>query len=160
MQSGSDYRIRGTNSVIRDGVGISRFHSRTPTTTFECNPIATLSEGSNLRVHSMFVNDNWRVNDNLTFNLGVRLDKNEATDGDGDDVGDEVSFSPRVCGNLGSHGRRPMGAERQLRPLHDGADQQPRRVDGGGRKSGDVPLDLSGPGDQCRMPVEHVRLQR
>ena len=42
------------------------------------------SQGSNLRTHSLFVNDNWRVNNHFTFNLGLRLDKNQATDGGGE----------------------------------------------------------------------------
>ncbi len=66
------------------------------TTTFDYTPLAGLSEGSNLRMHSLFVNDNWRVNGKLTLNVGLRMDKNDATDGDGDLVGDDLSFSPRV----------------------------------------------------------------
>ena len=85
-QSGSDFRIRGTSSIIRDGVVYPVFLPNA-NTTFDHNPLAEFSEGSNLRVHSLFVADNWRVNDNLTLNLGVRLDKNDATDGDGDTVG-------------------------------------------------------------------------
>jgi Carboxypeptidase regulatory-like domain/TonB-dependent Receptor Plug Domain len=94
-QSGSDYRIRGTSSVIRDGVVYPIFLPNA-NTTFDYNPLAGHSEGSNLRVHSTFINDNWRVNDQLTLNWGVRLDKNDATNGDGDTVGDDASFSPRL----------------------------------------------------------------
>ncbi len=94
-QSGSDFRIRGTSSIIRDGLVYPVFLPNA-NTTFDYNPLAGLSEGSNLRVHSLFLTDNWRVNDNLTLNLGIRLDKNDATDGDGDRVGDDTSFSPRL----------------------------------------------------------------
>jgi TonB dependent receptor len=94
-QSGSDYRVRGTSSVISNGVVYPVFLPNA-NTTLDYNPLLARSEGSNLRVHSFFLNDNWRVNDRVTLNAGVRLDKNDATDGDGDNVGDDTSLSPRV----------------------------------------------------------------
>ena len=71
-QSGSDYRIRGTSSIIRDGSGVPRLRCRMPIRRSTTTRSPRRSEGSNLRVHSLFVSDNWRVNDNLTLNLGVR----------------------------------------------------------------------------------------
>ena len=94
-QSGSDYRIRGTSSIIRGGVVYPVF-APNANTTLDYNPILAHSVGSNLRVHSGFINDHWRLNDRVTLNLGVRLDKNDATDGDGDTVGDDASLSPRI----------------------------------------------------------------
>jgi len=93
--SGSDYRIRTTNAIIRND---QIFPVLVPnaTTTLDYNPIDKLSEGSNLRMHSLFINDNWRVNDKMTLNVGVRLDKNAAANGDGDTVGDDLSLSPRL----------------------------------------------------------------
>ena len=93
--SGSDYRLRAGSSITR---GDRIFPTLMPnaTTTFDYTPLAGLSEGSNLRMHSLFVNDNWRVNGKLTLNVGLRMDKNDATDGDGDLVGDDLSLSPRV----------------------------------------------------------------
>ena len=44
----------------------------------------------------MFLNDNWRVNSNLSFCLGVRWDKNQGEDGGGQDVADSSAFSPRL----------------------------------------------------------------
>jgi hypothetical protein len=93
--SGSDYRIRGTSSVIRDGVVFPVFVPNA-NTALDYNPILELSEGSNLRMHSLFLNDSWRVNDRLSLGLGLRLDKNQATDGSGTNVGDEATFSPRL----------------------------------------------------------------
>ena len=55
-----------------------------------------MSKGSNLRTHSLFVNDNWRWNSHVSFNLGLRLDKNQATDGGGQNVGDDANWSPRI----------------------------------------------------------------
>jgi hypothetical protein len=94
--SGSDYRIRGTSAIMRAGV---MFPVLLPNanTTLDYTPLANLSEGSNLRTHSLFFNDNWRVTEKVTLNLGVRLDKNNATDGDGKNVGDNASISPRIA---------------------------------------------------------------
>ncbi len=92
--SGSDYRIRGTSSIVR---GDQIFPVFLPgSTTLDRNPLFALSQGSNLRVHSLFANDSWRLNQNVTLNVGLRLDKNDATDGDGKTVGNAVSLSPRV----------------------------------------------------------------
>ncbi|RPI52706.1 MAG: TonB-dependent receptor [Acidobacteria bacterium] len=95
--SGSEYRIRGTSSVFRPDGTIYPVLTPNLNTTLDWNPLVGLSEGSNLRVHSLFVNDNWRWNERVTLNVGVRLDKNAATDGDHQNVGDDVSFSPRLA---------------------------------------------------------------
>lgn len=96
--TGSDFRIQATSSVIRDGVVYPQFLPGTASTStaIDWNPILQLSEGSNLRSHSVFVNDTWRLGNRLTFGLGVRLDKNQATDGATNNVGDELSLSPRL----------------------------------------------------------------
>ena len=105
----------------------------------------------------LFVNDNWRVNDNLTLNLGVRLDKNDATDGDGDTVGDDASFSPRLSAIWdpeadgrwaisGSYARYTMALTSNLAGL-----------DRRSRQPGDVPVDLPGPGDQRWRPISDTR---
>ena len=92
--SGSDYRIRGTSSIVR---GDQIFPVLVPgSTTLDRNPIEALSLGSNLRVHSLFANDTWRLNERVTLNVGLRADKNDATDGDGKTVGNDVSLSPRI----------------------------------------------------------------
>jgi hypothetical protein len=92
--SGSDYRIRGTTSILQGTTIYPQFN--TGTTQIEHDPILVKSVGSNLRTHSGFVNDSWRMNNHLSFNLGLRLDKNQATDGGGQNVGDKASLSPRL----------------------------------------------------------------
>jgi outer membrane receptor protein involved in Fe transport len=54
------------------------------------------SVGSHVETTSFFVNDTWRVNDRLTLNLGVRYDKNDATDQAGAVTADDYRFSPRL----------------------------------------------------------------
>jgi hypothetical protein len=92
--NGSDYRILGTTSIIQ---GTTVYPQFLPTsTTISWSPINVLSKGSNLRTHSLFLTDDWRLNRNLSLNLGVRWDRNQGEDGGGQNVSDRSSFSPRL----------------------------------------------------------------
>jgi hypothetical protein len=95
-QSGSDYRILGTTSIIRDGVV---YPSWTPgtSTQLQWNPIDAASLGTDFRTHSLFANDQWRVTNRLTVNMGLRWDKNDGTDSIGTTVARDSGFSPRLA---------------------------------------------------------------
>ncbi len=54
------------------------------------------SIGSHMETTSLYVNDTWRVNDKLTVNLGLRYDKNDATDQAGLPTVDDSRVSPRL----------------------------------------------------------------
>ena len=58
-------------------------------------PVAFASLGSNLKTTSMFFNDKWDFNQHLTFNLGVRSDKNNAVDSAGNGISKDSAISPR-----------------------------------------------------------------
>ena len=93
-QSGSDYRILGTTTIIR---GTDIYPRWLPgSTTIQYNPITLGSEGTNFRTNALFVNDNWRWTDRVTVNLGLRWDKNQGKDSAGNTVADDSAFSPRV----------------------------------------------------------------
>jgi hypothetical protein len=98
-QSGSDYRIIGTTTIIT-GTGNNQqiFPSWLPdgSTVIQWNPIRIDSGGNNFRTHSGFFNDSWRVNDRLTANLGLRFDKNDGTDQQGKTVVTQSAWSPRL----------------------------------------------------------------
>ena len=96
--TGSDYRIRATTSLINGDKVYPVFvpGNASTSTIIEWTPITQLSEGSNLRTHAAFVNDTWRFTDRFTFGLGMRFDRNQATDGSGTNVGDTMNFSPRL----------------------------------------------------------------
>ena len=95
--SGSDYRIQGTSS-IRSADGASVFPQFMPNSTqIWYTPVKETSLGSNLRMHSLFLNDNWRVGDRISLNLGVRWDKNSAEDGGGAVVANKGLLSPRMA---------------------------------------------------------------
>jgi outer membrane receptor protein involved in Fe transport len=98
-QSGSDYRINGTTSIIRgSGADAVVYPQWLPgsSTILQYNPIATSSLGTAFRTHSLFYNDQWRMNPRLTLNLGVRYDKNHGADSAGNVVANDSAFSPRV----------------------------------------------------------------
>jgi outer membrane receptor protein involved in Fe transport len=96
-QSGSDYRILGTTSIISaDGTSIVPQFLGDGTTIIQWNPIPVGSQGTNFRTHSLFVNDNWRVNSRLTANLGLRYDRNNGADSAGRLVSKDSAVSPRI----------------------------------------------------------------
>lgn len=99
-QSGSDYRIIGTTSIIQ-GTGDSAtiypvFLGDGTTTTIQWNPILAKSEGANFRTHSLFFSDNWRVSSRLTASLGLRYDKNHGANSVDDVVANDSAWSPRI----------------------------------------------------------------
>jgi len=97
-QSGSDYRINGTTSIIRGAGADSVIYPQWlpgASTILQFNPIATSSLGTNFRTHSAFYNDQWRMNPHLTVNLGIRYDRNHGADSAGNLVAKDSGFSPR-----------------------------------------------------------------
>jgi outer membrane receptor protein involved in Fe transport len=98
-QSGSDYRIIGTTSIVRGtGADAVIYPSWNPgaSTVLQFNPILKGTEGTNFVTHSIFFNDNWRANNHLTLSLGLRWDKNSGVNGAGEPVVKDSAFSPRV----------------------------------------------------------------
>jgi outer membrane receptor protein involved in Fe transport len=94
-QSGSDYRILGTTSII-NGTEIAPVFLGDGTTIIQWNPIPVLSQGSNFVTRSAFFNDSWRVSNGLTANLGIRFDKNDGRNQAGELVAKDSAFSPRL----------------------------------------------------------------
>ena len=93
--SGSDYRIQGTSSVIN---GTAVFPQLLPNSTLIMyTPVEKTTEGSDLRMYSAFFNDTWRLNDRVTFNAGLRWDRNDAQDGGGAVVANRALWSPRLA---------------------------------------------------------------
>ena len=98
-QSGSDYRINGTTTIIRgSGADAVIYPQWLPgsSTILQFNPIATSTLGTAFRTHSLFYNDQWRINPRLTLNLGVRYDKNHGADSAGNVTANDSAFSPRL----------------------------------------------------------------
>jgi hypothetical protein len=96
-QSGSDYRVLGAAAIFPgDGNVYPQWNPATATTILQYNPIATSSLGTNFRTNGFFVNDNLRWNNHLTFNLGLRYDRNHGVDSAGNLVADDSAVSPRI----------------------------------------------------------------
>jgi outer membrane receptor protein involved in Fe transport len=93
-QSGSDYRIYAAASTIVNGT----IYPIIPTgfAYIEYDPIIDGSQGTNFRTHALFANDTWRYNDHVTFDLGVRFDKNHGVDSAGHLVAKDSAWSPRL----------------------------------------------------------------
>jgi hypothetical protein len=98
-QSGSDYRIEGTSSIIQgsgESTVIYPVFLPDGSTIIQWNPIRIESQGNNFRTHSGFFNNAWRVSDRLTANLGLRYDKNDGQDQQGKTVVTQDAWSPRL----------------------------------------------------------------
>ena len=93
-QSGSNYRIAGTGTIIRGTDIFPRFLNSNTLLIYQ--PLLVSSLGTNFRIHSLFYNDNWRVNNHLTVNAGIRWDKNHGVDSIGALTADDSAVSPRV----------------------------------------------------------------
>jgi hypothetical protein len=54
------------------------------------------AQPTDFETNSLYVNDRWQLNDNLSFNLGVRYDETDGTNQSGDTVLKDEKVSPRL----------------------------------------------------------------
>jgi outer membrane receptor protein involved in Fe transport len=95
-QSGSDFRIIITNTIIKNGNLFPQLVSGNTGTFIQWNPILESSKGTHFVTDSLFLNDRWRLNDNWSFNVGARFDKNDGEDASGNKVAKDSRVSPRL----------------------------------------------------------------
>lgn len=95
-QSGSDFRIFISDTIIRGTDLFPQLISGNSATIIQWNPILQSSLGTNFTTNSYFINDRWRLNDHWSFNLGVRYDENAGEDASGQTVADDSKISPRL----------------------------------------------------------------
>jgi outer membrane receptor protein involved in Fe transport len=93
-QSGSSWLLSASNVIKQNG---NLYPVVDANSYLEYYPIPVQSQGSNLQTQSVFVNDAWKLNNNLSFNVGVRWDKNHAIDAGGHLVANDSQFSPRLA---------------------------------------------------------------
>ncbi|MDQ2700194.1 MAG: TonB-dependent receptor, partial [Actinomycetota bacterium] len=94
-QSGSDYHVWASGSLIEDGVIYPVIDPGFGTYIINW-PVLEASQGTNFRTHSLFFNDSWSYNQHFSFNLGVRYDRNSGRDASGNLVVKDAMFSPRL----------------------------------------------------------------
>jgi outer membrane receptor protein involved in Fe transport len=97
-QSGSDFFVNLYSEPVlptRDASGRTR-PIIMPGDSIGWWPILEFTQGSNWKTHSLFVNNKWDLNNNLSFNLGARYDKNDGSDSSGNTIADDAEFSPRL----------------------------------------------------------------
>jgi hypothetical protein len=94
-QSGSDYRIHGTSTIV-SGETVYPVFLNNDSTVIQWDPITLASQGSDIRTHALFINDTWRLNQGISMNLGLRWDKNQGEDAAGNPVSDSSKLSHRV----------------------------------------------------------------
>jgi hypothetical protein len=95
-QSGSDFRILISNTIVRGQDLFPQLISGANATRIQWNPILQSSLGTDFVTNSFFLNDRWRVNDQLTLNVGLRYDENDGEDASGQKVADDSRISPRL----------------------------------------------------------------
>jgi outer membrane receptor for ferrienterochelin and colicin len=94
-QSGSDFRILGTSTIVQGDLIYPVFLGD-DSTYIEQDPIAMSSNGTDLLTHSLFVNDSWRASNRVTVNLGLRYDRTHGEDAANEIVSKASAFSPRL----------------------------------------------------------------
>jgi len=107
---GSGYRLYIAQTIIR---GTDLYPSILPNVSyFQYNPVEEKAIPQDLRTYSAFVNDDWRLNKNWAFNLGVRWDTVDAADQAGATVIKHGTLSPRLSTTFtpGSDGKWTLNA--------------------------------------------------
>ena len=95
--SGSNYRVMATSTIIVSASGQPAIYPVINSSTrINWTPLVAESEGGHLKTYSGFLNDVWRINSNLTVNLGVRYDRNDDRDQSGTKFTSDAALSPRV----------------------------------------------------------------
>jgi hypothetical protein len=95
-QSGSDYRILISNTIVRGSELFPQLISGNNATLIQFNPILQSSLGTSFVTNSYFVNDRWRLNDHFSFNVGLRYDSNDGEDASRQKVAKDSKLSPRL----------------------------------------------------------------
>jgi outer membrane receptor protein involved in Fe transport len=94
-QSGSQFRVQATSAIL-DGGNIYPVFNTGTSTYIEYLPLVAESVGNDIRTYSGFVNDAWQFSKHLSFNLGLRYDRNRSKDQTGLPVVSDSKWSPRV----------------------------------------------------------------
>jgi outer membrane receptor protein involved in Fe transport len=97
FQSGSDFFVNLYNNSPLDTLANGVTHPIIEAgDAIAWWPILEFTQGSDWKTNSLYVNDKWDLNNHLSFNVGLRYDKNEGRDSSGNLIADDAAFSPRL----------------------------------------------------------------
>ncbi|MEO5762717.1 MAG: TonB-dependent receptor [Vicinamibacteria bacterium] len=128
-QSGSEYRLLASNTIIR---GESLYPVVLPGTSntdaaasyILWTPIFQGTQGSRLRTYSAFVNDSWTLGKKWSFNVGGRFDRADEKDQAGNVVSKDQAWSPRLAATFDPRGNGKLtfraGLARYVMPVTSG----------------------------------------
>ncbi|MCP3958995.1 MAG: TonB-dependent receptor [bacterium] len=95
-QSGSDFSVWAFQPFIYRGTEVFPQFTANGPNRLRFDPVENPTQGTDFETLAFFVNDNWRLNDKWSFNLGLRYNENNAVDAGGALVSDDNNISPRV----------------------------------------------------------------
>ncbi len=128
-QSGSEYRLLASNTIIR---GENLYPVVLPGTSntdaaasyILWTPIFQATRGSRLRTYSAFVNDSWTLGKKWSFNVGGRFDRADEKDQAGNVVSKDQAWSPRLAATFDPKGNGKLnlraGVARYVMPVTSG----------------------------------------
>lgn len=94
-QSGSGYTIITDDFGYENGQLFPVIYGSSGATWLIDWKLAELSNGNSFKTTSYFLNDRWRLSNNLSFSLGARYDKNDGRDAAGNVTANDSKISPR-----------------------------------------------------------------
>ncbi|HZI66307.1 MAG TPA: carboxypeptidase regulatory-like domain-containing protein [Thermoanaerobaculia bacterium] len=106
-QSGSDFRVFATSAIIRGTDVFPVFQTPGDSTFLRWTPIFEDTRGTDFNTESAFINDRIALGKHLSFNVGVRYDRNRSKNSEGFAVSDDSAWSPRIAAHydVGGDGR-------------------------------------------------------
>jgi hypothetical protein len=92
-QSGSDFRFFGDFIMVN---GVTYIHADPTRSRIQWDPLLGLSQTSDFTTRSFFVNDKWDFTQKLSFNVGLRYDKESGENQAKVKTVSDSRFSPRL----------------------------------------------------------------
>jgi outer membrane receptor protein involved in Fe transport len=96
-QSGSDFHVWATQPFIVRGQQVFPQFTDNNSNIFRWTPVLESTQGMHFKTDSLFVNDTWRLGDKWSFNVGLRYDENDSSNGSGEVISDDTKLSPRLA---------------------------------------------------------------
>ena len=96
LYADSEVGLPGTMPTQAGGTPYPIFIPDTGSSYVFAAPISQLTSGNDFKTESVFLNDKWRLNNNFSFNVGVRYDKNHGINASGALTAKDSAVSPRL----------------------------------------------------------------